>query len=371
MANDLLASFKTASRQYGHIVFNDRMQKFERAGIRHAIASFFGTADAKAKNNLTLCKLKEALAAEVQAGGRFCGIEKDTGALFASVKSGGWMSSKALMSIVDNFHREAKAAFGELDRLKKDVPREIMHGSSAWSPDTIGFLVKGMREYSGGIEGGRILDIMAGRLLDINLEGKKVESAIGELKNSAGDGELAAKVNAGMTYFLNVVGMNESARTAFVEIFALAADKKSDRFTQMAGCELADIIAAHYTSPSSFNPAEDLAQLLSDLKKHDSLQNLAVGLEALPLDAESYGLVRDFCTWEDEKKSKCLELLSRQPDRNRIALLAAMKSSGGSREVSFLRKLVDVQDKIVKLQKYGNRMDLESINRVITDRFLG
>ena len=78
MANDLLTSFKTASRQYGHIVFNDRTQEFERAGKRHAIATFFGTADAKAKNNLTLCKLKEALAAEVQEGGRFYGIFADT-----------------------------------------------------------------------------------------------------------------------------------------------------------------------------------------------------------------------------------------------------------------------------------------------------
>ena len=71
MENDLLTSFKTASRRHGHIVFNDRTQEFERAGIRHAIASFFGTANAKAKNDLTLSKLKEALAAEVREGGRF------------------------------------------------------------------------------------------------------------------------------------------------------------------------------------------------------------------------------------------------------------------------------------------------------------
>ena len=140
---------------------------------------------------------------------------------------------------------------------------------------------------------------------------------------------------------------------------------KSDRFTQMAGCELADIVAAHYTSPKSINPAEELEQLLADLKKQDSVRNLAVGLETLPIDAGSYGIVRDFCTWEEDKRSKCLELLSRQPAENRIPLLATMKSSGDSRDVSFLRKLADVQDKIVKLQKYGNRMDRESIASAI------
>ena len=40
MANDLLASFKAVSQAHSHIVFNERTQEFERAGKRHAIASF-------------------------------------------------------------------------------------------------------------------------------------------------------------------------------------------------------------------------------------------------------------------------------------------------------------------------------------------
>lgn len=365
MANDLLTSFKTASRQYGHIVFNDRTQEFERAGKRHAIATFFGTADAKAKNNLTLCKLKEALAAEVQEGGRFYGIGKDTDSLFASVKSSGRMSSRVLMSIVDNYRREAKSAFVELKQLKKEVSSGIMHSDSGRPMDVIGLLVKGMEGYSDGIAGRRIIDTMVERLLDINLEGKTVEAAIGELKNSAGDSELTGKVKAGMMYFINVVGMNEPARNAFVGIFALAAEMKSERFSQMAGCELANILVSHYLSPHSINPADDLAQLLDDLKNRDSVQNLAVGMESLPLDGESYGIVRDFCTWEDERKVQCLDLLERQSAGNRIPLLAAMKASGSSRDVVLLQKLVDSQDKIVKLHKYGNRLNPESISRAI------
>ena len=365
MANDLLTSFKTASRLYGHIVFNDRTQEFERAGKRHAIASFFGTADAKAKNNLTLCKLKEALAAEVQEDGRFYGMKKDVDSLFATVKSNGRMSSKVLMSIVDNYRREVKSAFVELKQLKKEVSSGVMHSDSGRPLDVIGLLVKGMDGYSDGIAGRRIINTMVERLLDINLDGKTVESAIGELKNLAGDSELVGKVKAGMMYFLNVVGMNESARTAFVGIFALAAEMKSERFAQMAGCELADILAMHYLSPASINPAGDLAQLLADLKNKDSVQNHAVGLESLPLDGESYGIVRDFCTWEDERKAECLDLLVRQPAGNRIPLLAAMKASGCSRDVVHLQKLIDAQDKIVKLHKYGNRLNPESISRAI------
>ena len=368
MENDLLTSFKTASRRHGHIVFNDRTQEFERAGIRHAIASFFGTANAKAKNDLTLSKLKEALAAEVREGGRFYGIGKDTAALFASVKSGAWMNSRTLLTIVGNFRQEAKSAFEELKRLKKEISGGIMHDDSTWTPDVVNLIVKGMRGYSEGIEGGRIIDIMAGRLLDINLEGKAIESAIVELKDPAGYAGIAENVRCGMAHFLTPVGMNESARNAFVGIFALAAEMKSDRFTQMAGCELADILAAHRASPRSFDLADALARLLADLQNRNSAQNLAVGLEALPLSGESYGIVRDFCTWEEGQKAECLDLLSRQPAANRIHLLAAMKSLGSSRDVILLHKLANAQHKIAKLRKYANCMNPQNICRAVEGR---
>ena len=54
MANDLLTSFTAASRAHSHIVFNERTQEFERAGRRHAIASFFGFPDARAARQALL-----------------------------------------------------------------------------------------------------------------------------------------------------------------------------------------------------------------------------------------------------------------------------------------------------------------------------
>jgi rRNA maturation RNase YbeY len=64
MANELLNSFIDASSRYNHIVFDSRTQRFERAGLRHAIATFFGSAEATAKNKATLDAIKIFVAEE-------------------------------------------------------------------------------------------------------------------------------------------------------------------------------------------------------------------------------------------------------------------------------------------------------------------
>ena len=64
MANDLLNSFIDASSRYNHIVFDSRTQRFERAGLRHAIATFFGSAEATAKNKATLDAIKRFITEE-------------------------------------------------------------------------------------------------------------------------------------------------------------------------------------------------------------------------------------------------------------------------------------------------------------------
>ena len=64
MANELLNSFIDASSRYNHIVFDSRTQRFERAGLRHAIATFFGSAEATAKNKATLEAIKIFVAEE-------------------------------------------------------------------------------------------------------------------------------------------------------------------------------------------------------------------------------------------------------------------------------------------------------------------
>lgn len=68
MASYLLNSLSNACRAGGHIVYREGLNNgqggFERAGKRHAIATFFGSASAKEVNQKTLDKIKEVLNAE-------------------------------------------------------------------------------------------------------------------------------------------------------------------------------------------------------------------------------------------------------------------------------------------------------------------
>lgn len=68
MANELLNSLSNACRAGGHIVYREELNNgkggFERAGKRHAIATFFGSTSAKELNQKTLNKIKEVLSAE-------------------------------------------------------------------------------------------------------------------------------------------------------------------------------------------------------------------------------------------------------------------------------------------------------------------
>ena len=116
MANNLLTSLTAASRAHSHIVFNERTQEFERAGKRHAIASFFGSADARAKNDLTLQKIKEALNAEVADGVRFGGYGKVADGIFASVDVDRRIKSSTINAIIRSFRQETASA---PDRLRE------------------------------------------------------------------------------------------------------------------------------------------------------------------------------------------------------------------------------------------------------------
>jgi len=68
MANELFNSLRNACLAGGHIVFREGVDggvgRFERAGRRHALATFFGSASAKELNQNTLNKIKEVLNAE-------------------------------------------------------------------------------------------------------------------------------------------------------------------------------------------------------------------------------------------------------------------------------------------------------------------
>ena len=68
MANELFNSLRDACSVGGHVVFREGVDgesgRFERAGRRHALATFFGSASARELNRNTLNKIKEVLNAE-------------------------------------------------------------------------------------------------------------------------------------------------------------------------------------------------------------------------------------------------------------------------------------------------------------------
>lgn len=364
MANDLLASFKAASRQYSHVVFNDRTQQFERAGKRHAVATFFGTANAKAKNNLTLAKIKEAMSAEVAEGGRFQGLEKDTDALFDGVKGDRRINSDAIRSIIRTFRHEAKTAPDRLREMKDAAAQNILFNSSPFEASVIDEHVRGMKDILEGYEGGyKVLEMMVRQLMEVELDGRGVDSSL-KLIGEGISSPLAGNVRFDMINFFLRIGVDKEASAALLAIFRLVNANRSGRFSQMTGCELAHIVAGHRASPRTFNMVNALRNLLATLQNADSVQNAVVGTNVFPIHPESYDMVLDFCGWETGKKADCLNLLARQPVGNRISLLAAMKTFGGSRDVFLLQKLVGVQDKIKLLHEYGN-LSPESVYRAI------
>ena len=138
MANDLLTTFNTASRAYGHVVFNEKTQEFERAGKRHAIATFFGLPDARAKNNLTLQKIKEALCFEASAGGRLSGCVEITDGLFRNVDGNKRIKSSTVNEIIKAFRNEVgsgvdKASAQLADQLKSEKEYMIVIDSPRFS----------------------------------------------------------------------------------------------------------------------------------------------------------------------------------------------------------------------------------------------
>lgn len=367
MANELLTSFKAASRQYNHVVFNDRTRQFERAGKRHAIATFFGTADAKRKNQATLAALKDALRIEVSKGGRFSGLKDEaaTDSLFAGVDGDKRIKSNTIRSIINEFNREGRTSPDKLRELKDATAKKILLESVPLHASMIDEKIMGMAGLLDAYEGGYdVLKMVVRQLLDCELSGETVDAACGLLK---GDGMLssscAGNVRIGMINFFLRVGANQSAREAFLDIFRLVNEKKSDRFNQMVGCEFARMVVSLENS-SQFNVTESVTYLLAELKRPDSRQNVLVAMDAVPIRAESYETALDFCEWEPEKRTDCQNLLNRQPADVHTVLLAAMKVFGGSRDVFLLQKLVGVQDKIKLLHAYGN-LSPENIFRAI------
>ena len=102
MVNDLLNSFIDASSRYNHIVFDSRTQRFERAGLRHAIATFFGAPDATAKNRATLDAIKSFLEDEQMEEFGHCNPDKLKG-YFSGIKESKVIESSTINRIINKF----------------------------------------------------------------------------------------------------------------------------------------------------------------------------------------------------------------------------------------------------------------------------
>ena len=102
MDNDLLISFYDASNRYNHIVFDNRTQRFERAGLRHAIATFFGAPDATAKNRATLDAIKSFLEDEQMEEFGHCNPDKLKG-YFSGIKESKVIESSTINRIINKF----------------------------------------------------------------------------------------------------------------------------------------------------------------------------------------------------------------------------------------------------------------------------
>ena len=130
MSSQLLNSLSDACQAHRHVVYNQNLNNgiggFERAGKRHAIASFFGVSDAKAKNQMTLTKIKEALAMEVAEGGRFYGASAATDGLFAVVDGNKRINAKTICSIIDGFRKSAEYDPAVLRRREEAFEREFL-----------------------------------------------------------------------------------------------------------------------------------------------------------------------------------------------------------------------------------------------------
>ncbi|MBR3822935.1 MAG: hypothetical protein IKJ37_15105 [Kiritimatiellae bacterium] len=135
MSSQLLTSLSDACQVHRHVVYNQNLNNgaggFERAGKRHAIASFFGTSDAKAKNQLTLTKIKEALATEVAEGGRFHGANVVTNGLFSVVDGDKRINAQTICSIIEGFRKEAECDPAVLRRREEAFEREFLKWEGA------------------------------------------------------------------------------------------------------------------------------------------------------------------------------------------------------------------------------------------------
>ena len=361
MVNDLLADFRAASNRFDHVLFNERTQRFERAGKRHAIATFFGSASARTKNETTLAKIKEAFGAELKEAGRVYGSHEAAEHLFSGIDTGRRIKSDAVRSIIENFHRSAMADAANL-QLRKDTAATKM----------CDMIAENLSFDPSLLSDARVKDVMkavAMRHIDVALDGMDTKSSISQLQ-SWSDGDAGWKSGGSLSVAFAdfsdfVIGVNTDAHleNAFGELLGRVAKDGSPRFVQMVCMEMQSVAVARCRNLQDAGMAgwtESMAgrieRLLADMDDVSSDFCILKNMDMLPVEKESYCVALDVCGAVKDTP-ELGKWLSRQPQDRRVtlaaAILDAMGRFGDSDDPVLLRKLMGAGNGIERLYASG------------------
>ena len=361
MANDLLADFRAASNRFDHVLFNERTQRFERAGKRHAIATFFGSASARTKNEATLAKIKEMFGAEIKEAGRVYGSHETAERLFSGIDTGRRIKSCAVRSIIENFHRSAIADADNL-QCQKDAAAAKM----------CNMIVENLSFDPSLLSDARVKEVIkavAMRHIDAALDGMDTKSSISRLQTwNDGDAgwESGSPLSIAFADFSDfVIGVNTDARleNVFGELLGRVAKDGSPRFVQMVCQEMQSVAASRCRNLQDAGLADwtesmagRIERLLTDMDDVSSDFCILKNMDMLPVEKESYCVALDVCG-AVKNTPELGKWLSRQPQDRRVtlaaAILDAMGRFGDSDDPILLRKLMGVGDGIGRLYANG------------------
>ena len=362
MANDLLADFRAASNRFDHVLYNEQTQQFERAGKRHAIATFFGSPSARSKNEATLAKIKEAFGAELKECGHVHSSYETTERLFSSIDTSRRIKSDAVRTIIEDFHKSAIADKNILQSRKEFAAAKMCD-----------MLAENLSADQSLLEDARAMGVLravAMRHLDAALGDMDMKSSISQLESWCDGGGVGWKnggaVSDAFADFADfVVGVNTDARlqNAFATLLGRAANEESPRFAQMIYMEMQSVTVPHCRDRQDVGPTDwtdamagRIERLLTDIDDASSDFSILKNIDMLPVDRESYSVALDVCG-KVKDTPELAKWLSRQPQESRVTLAAAITDAlgmfGDSDDPVLLRKLMGAGDGIARLYSNG------------------
>ena len=357
MANDLLAGFRAASNRFDHVLYNEQTQRFERAGKRHAIATFFGSASAISKNEATLAKIKEALDSDLSGDWRLDCPRGITEHIFSCIDVGKRIKSDVVMSIIENFRKNSIADADALQRRKESAAAKMC--------DMVAENLSADSTLLSDPKCKEVLKSVAMCHLDAALGGFDAKLSIFYLETWCdgdagwGKGGLISDAFADFAGFVVGVNTDTRLRNAFETLLGRVAKEASPRFVQMVCREMQSAVApicgklqdAGQTDWTG-NMAERIGRLLDDIDDASSDFSILKNMDMFPVDGKSYSVALDVCG-AVRNTPELAKWLSRQPEDGRAifaaAIFAAMERFGDSDDPVLLRKLMGAGDEIARL----------------------